>query len=426
MTDRVADSVMWAAIRDALRRSDDAAGQSHQWIAVADYAARRGPDPWPDRASTLAAILHCDPEVGPALEAACVAMVDDPGPTPVRDLLLGWLREDTAAAAPLLGAFTGHGTDVEHPVVLVESDDVARLQDWLSATWQEPVVVRAAEVIGGGFSRRMWRVSLERSGRPRGVIVRIEQGGMFGTDTATEVHAMTALRVAGFAVPGIEAVEPTGGVLGQPFLVMEEVAGEVRLDEDGLDDVIRGLSALHRVPVAALDERARTPEEVVADNIDGWLRLYREHSAAAIPLVEHGAQWLRRNLRPTGASVVVHGDAGPGNALFHPERGLTLLDWEFAHVGDAAEDWSYLALIRGRRTMGPDAWKERLAHVAGVELDADQWRTWLAFNHFRGACVNLTARTVFESSPAPTADQLAIGVAVHLRFLGQLVEITCA
>jgi hypothetical protein len=35
-------------------------------------------------------------------------------------------------------------------------------------------------------------------------------------------------------------------------------------------------------------------------------------------------------------------DAGPGNALFDAEDGLTVLDWEFAHVGDAAEDWAML------------------------------------------------------------------------------------
>jgi aminoglycoside phosphotransferase (APT) family kinase protein len=122
----------------------------------------------------------------------------------------------------------------------------------------------------------------------------------------------------------------------------------------------------------------------------------------------------------------VHGDAGPGNALFDPERELTTIDWEFAHVGDAAEDWAYLALIRGRRIMGPDAWKTRLTDVAGVSYDDEQWRMWLAYNNFRGACVNLTARTVFENGPRRTADQLAIGVAVHLRFLAQLAEVTGA
>ena len=164
---------------------------------------------------------------------------------------------------------------------------------------------------------------------------------------------------------------------------------------------------------------------MIHDTIEYWRGMYREHAPES-PLVEQGAEWLHENLQPTGPSVIVHGDAGPGNALFDPARGLTTIDWEFAHIGDAAEDWAYLALIRGRRIMDADAWRTRLSSVAGVEYTAGQWREWLAYNHFRGACVNLSARSVFEKGPRRTADQLAIGVAVHLRFLTQLADITCA
>lgn len=170
------------------------------------------------------------------------------------------------------------------------------------------------------------------------------------------------------------------------------------------------------------DPSGRGAEEVVSDNIEYWRSMYRAHSPE-IPLVERAADWLHEHLRPTGPSVIVHGDAGPGNALFDADRGLTTIDWEFAHVGDAAEDWAYLAMIRGRRIMDAEAWKDRLASVAGVRYSAEQWRTWLAFMHLRGACVNLTARTVFEKGPRRTADQLAIGVAVSLRSLHQLGEI---
>ncbi len=418
MDTRVADEVMWAGIRDALARG----GSADQWIGVADYAARRGDDPWPER---LRGLSRGD-DVVAGMAAISSEVAGDIAPSPLRARLVEWLAEDVATAAPLLSVFTGHGTDVEHAVVHVGDADREALRSWLCALWGEPVEVVGATVIGGGFSRRMWRTRIDVSGIERRLIVRVEQGGMFGTDTASEVDAMTALLDSGFAVPAIVAVEPTGDVLGEPFLIMEEVPGEVRLDDDGLDDIIRAVVALHLVPADVIDGRARTAEQVISDNIDGWLDLYRAHSPVAIPLIEHGAAWLRVHLQPTGPSVVVHGDAGPGNALFHPDHGLTMLDWEFAHVGDPAEDWVYLALIRGRRIMDAAAWRERLGRVGGVSLSEEQWRTWLAFNHFRGACVNLTARTVFESSASRTADQLAIGVAVHLRFLAQLVEITCA
>ena len=392
----VPDDVIRQAIADGL--ADPSLGSPEQWAAVERYVDERSADPWPDRRALLTAGRASDAE------------------------LRAWLAQDVATALPLMSAFTSHDTTIDHGVVHVDPADVRRLEGWLTEQAGSPVSVREATVIGGGFSRRMWRATLQRGDVARRVIVRIEQGGMFGTDTATEVRSMRALHAAGFAVPSIELVEESGVVLGEPFFVMEEVPGIVRLDDQGLDDIIRSVADLHRVPVAILDPSGRTPEQVVADNIEGWRAMYRRH-APELPLVERGADWLHENLQPTGPSVIVHGDAGPGNALFDADRGLTTIDWEFAHVGDAAEDWAYLALIRGRRIMDGDAWKRRLLDVAGVDYTPEQWRTWLAYNHFRGACVNLSARTVFENGPRRTADQLAIGVAVHLRFLNQLTEL---
>ena len=387
-------------IRDAIAAglSDPTLGSGEQWTAVQQYLDERGADPWPERREELAR--------------------GDAGlPT-----LQAWLADEVAIAAPLMAAFTSHDTSIEHADVPVDPAERELLSNWLTRQAGHPVEVTEATVIGGGFSRRMWRATIDDEGRERRAIVRIEQGGMFGTDSVTEVAAMQALHGAGFSVPRVETLEETGTILGEPFFIMEEVPGVVRLDDAGLDDIIRSVEQLHRVPVSVLDSSGRTPSQVVHDNIEGWRSMYRDH-APEIPLIEYGADWLHENLEPTGPSVIVHGDAGPGNALFDPERGLTTIDWEFAHVGDAAEDWAYLALIRGRRIMDGDAWKARLSQVAGVDYSPEQWRMWLAYNHFRGACVNLSARTVFENGPRRSVDQLAIGVAVHLRFLSQLTQI---
>ncbi|MEY4136134.1 MAG: hypothetical protein RL205_262 [Actinomycetota bacterium] len=427
MTVRISDAALTEAIDRAHAAADIAHGDLSQWAGIETYAASRGEDPTHGRAAVIIDLLALPAGTSDqaAFGAAARAMLDDFGPSALRDQLLAWSREDFAVAEPLLAVFTGHGTDVEHPVIEVDGADLARLEAWLTAEHGSPVEILRAEVIGGGFSRRMWRTTVSVDGRPRNVIVRIEQGGMFGTETTTEVAAMRGLLTAGYRVPAILHVEPTGSVLGEPFFVMEEVRGEVRLDDAGLDDIIRSVADLHKVPITAIDDSGRTAEQVICDNIDGWLALYRAHAPLPIPLIEQGAAWLRANLEPTGPSVIVHGDAGPGNALFDPENGLTVLDWEFAHVGDAAEDWAYLALIRGRRTMSADAWKARLAETIGLTYTEEQWRQWLAYNHFRGACVNLTALTVFTEGSHRTADQLAIGIAVHLRFLGQLLDITC-
>ena len=427
MTVRIGDQALTEAIARAHAAADIAHGDVSQWAGIEKYAATRGADPTPERAAVIVELLGLPIGTTPdaAYEAATQVMLADFGPSMLRDQLVAWSREDFAVAEPLLAVFTGHGTDVEHPVIEVDEVELAKLAAWMTTEHGVPVEILRAEIIGGGFSRRMWRTTVSIDGVQQNVIVRIEQGGMFGTETMTEVAAMRGLLAAGYRVPAIMRVETTGSVLGEPFFVMEEVRGEVRLDDAGLDDIIRSVADLHKVPVSAIDGSGRSAQQVISDNIDGWLNLYRAHAPLPIPLIEQGAAWLRANLEPTGPSVIVHGDAGPGNALFDAENGLTVLDWEFAHVGDAAEDWAYLALIRGRRTMSPEAWKARLVETIGLEYTEAQWRNWLAYNHFRGACVNLTALTVFTEGSHRTADQLAIGIAVHLRFLGQMLDITC-
>jgi aminoglycoside phosphotransferase (APT) family kinase protein len=214
---------------------------------------------------------------------------------------------------------------------------------------------------------------------------------------------------------------------------MEHVAGRARTDDEGLDDMLRSLAQLHGLgeavdEIAALDglPAGREPEQAINAQLRHWHDVYRSAVDYPIPLLERSFAWLRAHLRATGPSVVVHGDPGPGNALQNSSGVAAVIDWELAHVGDAAEDWAYLALIRGRRLASPESWKARLAATVDVEYDEPTWQAWEAFNSVKGACVNLTALDVFRRTARPTPDLLAIGVAVHLRFLSRAVELTAA
>jgi len=214
--------------------------------------------------------------------------------------------------------------------------------------------------------------------------------------------------------------------------VMEYVTGRARTDDQGLDDMLRSLSRLHGLGAGAVDEIAaldglpagREPDQAISAQLRHWHQVYRSAAEYPIPLLERGFAWLRANLRATGPSVIVHGDPGPGNALQDAGGVAAVIDWEFAHAGDAAEDWAYLALIRGRRLGSPQSWKARLAATVDVRYDEQTWQAWEAFNSVKGACVNLTALDVFRRTARPTPDLLAIGVAVHLRFLSRAVQLT--
>jgi hypothetical protein len=135
---RVADDVMWAAVRDGLRSGDDAIGSSAQWAAVAEYGASRGVDPWPTRAAELATLLGCPSDVDSALTAATQALATAPGGGPARGLLLGWLAQDLEHASPLMGAFTSHDTSIVHPAVPVGVLETDRLATWPATSRASP------------------------------------------------------------------------------------------------------------------------------------------------------------------------------------------------------------------------------------------------------------------------------------------------
>lgn len=411
-----------ATIRAARARAERVplpAVERERWDAVTRYAATHPNDPTPARAAELRSLLGL---AGSDDTAVLTTVASRMGDAEVRRRCLAWLREDVLSAAPLLELFTGHHRDPAAGLPPVDPSLVEGLKRWLGAP------IERATVLSGGFSRLMLDVTWPGG---RGV-VRVEQDGMFATDGRREVAVMRALRDAGYPVPAVLREEPDPAVLGSPFFVMEFVAGKARTDEAGLDDVLRSLAVLHGLDrgtvdrVAALDgvPPGSTPEAAIEAQLRHWHEVYRGAVRYPIPLLEQGFAWLRAHLRPTGPSVVVHGDPGPGNAL-QDERGVAaVIDWEFAHAGDPAEDWAYLALIRGRKLATPEQWRARIADTVGVRFDAATWHAWDVYNNVKGACVNLTALGVFARTPRPSPDLLAIGVAVHLRFLRRVVELT--
>jgi aminoglycoside phosphotransferase (APT) family kinase protein len=425
--------------RDRAARLPLTSAEQQRWQQVAAYAAARRPDPNPQRAAVLRDLLDQPGAADREVLDAAGRLLSDAVTAPSRAgelarqvyaLCLQWFDEDVKEAAPLLELFTGHHRDPEGGPPQADPELVARLGHFITERTSPGTHLEQVDVISGGFSRLM----LDARWTGGHGVVRIEQDGMFATEGRREAAIMRILRAQGYPVPAIVWEEPDPGVLGHPFFVMEHVAGRPRTDDEGLDDMLRSLAQLHGLgrqavdAIAALDglPAGSEPEQAIDAQLRHWHRVYRSAVEYPIPLLERGFAWLRAHLRATGPPVVVHGDPGPGNALQDSAGVAAVIDWELAHAGDAAEDWAYLALIRGRRLGSPESWKARLAAAVDVGFDEPAWRAWEAFNSVKGACVNLTALDVFRRTPRPTPDLLAIGVAVHLRFLGRAIELTGA
>jgi aminoglycoside phosphotransferase (APT) family kinase protein len=69
-----------------------------------------------------------------------------------------------------------------------------------------------------------------------------------------------------------------------------------------------------------------------------------ERIGEPLPVVEVGLRWLRRNLPEPVEPALVHGDFRLGNLIVHGDGLAAVIDWELAHVGDPAEDISWLCI----------------------------------------------------------------------------------
>jgi aminoglycoside phosphotransferase (APT) family kinase protein len=302
------------------------------------------------------------------------------------------------------------------------------LESWLSDGFDHRVEIATMERMSTGHSRAMYRVELSSGQR---LVLRVEQGGVFGTGGTEEYQLMAALGQSGFPVAPVVLNEPTGDVIGQPFFVMELVEGDQQDREDrslgaaAAADLVRTLRRLHDLDsgvVFAAFEASPRPDEATHSQIDRWADVYREAATTPIPLLEEAAAWLHEHAPPLERLHVVHADPGPGNLIQRDGRIIALTDWEFSHLGDPKEDWVYLAMMRGVRTMARGEWIDLFAREGIAELTTFDFRYWGAFNFFKGACANRTALEVFRGhNPAPNL--AIIGTALHQTFTRRTADL---
>jgi aminoglycoside phosphotransferase (APT) family kinase protein len=300
-----------------------------------------------------------------------------------------------------------------------------QLEAWIGEQSGRSVAVSDLRRITTGHSRGNWFLELADGSR---FVVRVEQGGVFGTSGAAEFGFMGAVGRLGFPIAAVRWLEPTGTVIGQPFFVMDFIEGGVAAGREDRSlapelaaDFVHRLDQLHHLDwEEVLDGPA--PADATHVQIERWADVYRSTSPLPVPLLEEGAAWLHVHAPPLERVALVHGDPGPGNFVHDGHRVLAFTDWEFSHLGDPTEDWSFLLSMRGARTMPPEEWLRLIRDEVGVEVDADQLRYWRAFNFFKGACANRSClRSFAGANRAP--NMALIGTVLQQTFMRQMADL---
>ncbi|MBI5515946.1 MAG: phosphotransferase family protein [Deltaproteobacteria bacterium] len=277
-----------------------------------------------------------------------------------------------------------------------------------------PATVDRLWPLAGGASMETWAVDAVVAGAPEALVVR--------KDMAVNMHAsalsrrdefalLAAAHAAGVPCPRPRWVLEMGDRPAREAFAMDRCPGEsvgrrvVRMPE--LSDARRvlagqlgeALAKIHMVPLTEAlaflprPTRGQTPAEACLLELrDAMAALKRDN-----PVWAYGYRWLQGHRpAPTGDLTLVHGDFRVGNLLVLPTGLGTVIDWEFSHVGDPAEDLAWCTVRDWRFEkdalevggVGTRAQLHEGYHRAGGrEVDDATLRWWEVAGNLRWAVV---------------------------------------
>jgi aminoglycoside phosphotransferase (APT) family kinase protein len=255
-------------------------------------------------------------------------------------------------------------------------------------------------------------------------------------DLERQFRILRALDDTAVRVPPALWMEPTGEVLGRPFLVMERVAGTVyeheTPDANGervrrmCESMAEQLAAVHLVDVDAvgladLDDGATHLER----ELDHWAEEMARVQPARLPALERLLAELRASAPdPYPRITLVHGDAKPGNFAFTDDDVSAVFDWEMTTLGDPLTDIGWLELLWMQPvgiTSHPGALSvdELLARYTEVSGIVPQHRGWYrALNAYKMAVICLIGSMLYAAG-ASTDERFAMN-ALGIPLLTQL------
>jgi aminoglycoside phosphotransferase (APT) family kinase protein len=232
--------------------------------------------------------------------------------------------------------------------------------------------IEHAALLAGGASKEAWAVDTADG---RELLVRRAGGGVIHTGTLSlrdELEVLQAAREAGVRVP--EPIAYLGLVDGREAFAMERVRGETigrrivqkpeleRARQALPREMAEQLAHIHAIPVD------RVPFLVDDDPLERFTAEL-DDVGEPHPAIELGLLWVRERLPRGREHVVTHGDFRLGNLAVDEDGLVAVLDWEFAHVGDPAEDVAW-PLVRAWRFGVDDL---RLAGIAEVGPYLDRY-----------------------------------------------------
>jgi aminoglycoside phosphotransferase (APT) family kinase protein len=236
------------------------------------------------------------------------------------------------------------------------------IQGYVSAAIDcSPDRITAASRFEDGNRHAVYKVSyLPATGATEYLVVRVSYGDGPADCARAEREARVLEKAGGIAAPLMYDFRRTSPWFETPSMCMQFVAGQPKELRSATPAEIGQLGSViawaHGLPIDDLVDGRSEPGNLVSyaegrlQSIISTLVWARDPLPAAIQARFRGAansvqtSWERardgESFRTGAPLALLHGDPGPGNILWGP--GPVLIDWEYARLGDPADEIAYL------------------------------------------------------------------------------------
>jgi aminoglycoside phosphotransferase (APT) family kinase protein len=300
------------------------------------------------------------------------------------------------------------------------------------------VAVDGLRKLAGGTAHETWAFDVDRldgTAPDRMVLRRDVERGMLDGDLGAEFDLLTGLDRLGISVPRTHWCVVDDSPLGQPFMIVDRVAGtDIRkhlaahpeIDRRRLGrELVRLQVRLHRLDPQVELPRLAGDAGGAERELDTWTGLIDASGVAPGPMLGAASAWLRDHLPAGRRSGLVHGDFKTNNLLFGADATISVLDWELAHLGDPVEDvaWTMLWTTRFDLVGGllsAEEYRAAYEHESGSSLDPGLLLFWRIFALVKLAAIFLTG-VARGGAALPTLQLMGRGLHHIEAQLGELL-----
>lgn len=234
--------------------------------------------------------------------------------------------------------------------------------------------VKRVNVLPGGYGKQTIMIEVEGGPVAGSLVVRRDLGfPVLDNDchfVRREYPLLKALHKTGYPVPEPLWLERNSPLLpGGDFIVTRKVDGQVQGDVLGtsgdipdvlVDELAKYVARLHQLPpLAELGSQVESLDaglwhETITTcgrkYIESFYDFFRRTPTIPQPALTAMFGWLINNIPVCDEPPsLIHGDIGFHNFLVKDNRITCLLDWEFGHIGDPAEDIGYIKSAIGSK-----------------------------------------------------------------------------